>query len=466
MKEKVFKQSRLLFLLISLILLVGMLAACSSDSSSEDDQADLGEESETTDDGASAGADGEISGELEIQYFVGGYGDEWWKNVMEGFKEKYPNVEIIEHAGPDINTEMKTRWISNDPPDVVYIDGNGASETQMISDGQLMDLSDWVGDITLEDGTPLLDNFISPAEELSGGEIYSLPLVFDTWGVWYDNAWFQENGWEVPEDFDTWLASMEQIKEDTGIAPFITTGQYPQYFQRGVLYPAFAAAGGEELLNNLSDGVVEAWESDEALEVMKKVEAMVEAGLVDEGFAARSHTQTQMNFIMHETAYIPVGFWLPTEMAADTPDDFEYGFMPTPFNDSGDAMALVPDIRPVAIAKEAENPEAAKAFLEYVFTEENAQKFAESTGAIMNLKNVDLSGNENVPEFLKGINEMINNPGTIEVFNRNTPEGDDQKIAIDMTDELHLQIVEILMGNIDAEEFVQVMREKAEELRN
>ncbi|WP_286137394.1 extracellular solute-binding protein [Bacillus sp. 7894-2] len=445
-------------LIMALILVMGMLSACTSDSSSGDGK----EEGKKK----SGGADGEIAGELEIQYFVGGYGDGWWKSVIEGFKEKYPNVEIVEHAGPDINTEMKTRWISNNPPDVVYIDGNGSSETQMISDGQLMDLSDWAKDLKLEDGSPLLESFISPAEELDGGAIYTLPLVFDTWGVWYDNAWFQEKGWEAPKDFDSWLASMKQIKKDTGIAPFITTGQYPQYFQRGVLNPAFAAAGGEELLNDLSDGVVEAWESEEVMEVMKKVEAMVDAGMVDKGFAARSHTQTQMNFIMHENAYIPVGFWLPTEMKADTPEDFEYGFMPTPMNDDGDAMALVPDIRPVAIAKEAENPEAAKAFVEYLFTEENAQKFAESTGAIMNLKNVDLSKNEQVPEFLKGINDMINNPGSIEIYNRNTPEGKDQKISIEMTDELHVQIVELLMGRIDAEKFVQTMRDKAKELRN
>src|SRR5690606_15219660 len=149
-----------------------------------------------------------------------------------------------------------------------------------------MDISDWAKGLTLEEGTPLLDSFISPAEELDGGKIYSLPLVFDTWGIWYDSAWFDAQGWEVPNDFDSCLASMKQIKEEAGIAPFNTTGQYAQYIQRGVLNPAFAAAGGEQLLNDLADGVVEAWESEEVLAVMKKVEAIVDAGLVDSGFAA------------------------------------------------------------------------------------------------------------------------------------------------------------------------------------
>lgn len=341
----------------------------------------------------------------------------------------------------------------------------GSNETQMIKEGQLLDISDWVKDLVMEDGTPLLDSFISPPEELEGGAIYSLPLVFDTWGVWYDSIWFEEEGWEEPTDFESWMDSMEKIQEDADIYPFITTGQHAQYFQRGVLHPAFAAAGGEELLNDLANGVVEAWEREETLEVMKKVERMVEAGFVDPGFAARNHTQTQMNFLLHQNAYIPVGFWLPNEMKNDTPEKFEYGFVPTPMNNPGEPMALIPDLRPVAIASEAKNPEAAKAFVEFIFSEEYAQKFAESTGAIMNLKDVDLSGNDNVPEFLKNVNEMINNPGAIEVFKRYTPEGEDQEIAIEITEEIKLQIIEILMGRIDAEGFVEKMRDTSEKLR-
>ena len=468
MKQLLKGRGWLLFAIMLTLTL--FISACSSNDKEPDSTpTDKGttETDDTTSDGedVAEGSDGGLSGDFEIQYFVGGYGDSWWKEVIADFKAANPDLNIIEHAGPNINTEMNTRWISNDPPDVVYIDGAGANETQMIKEGQLMDISAWAQDIVMDNGTPLLDSFISPAEELEGGEIYSLPLVFDTWGVWYDSAWFGEKGWEVPGDFDSWLASMVKIKEDTDIAPFITTGQHAQYFQRGVLNPAFAAAGGEELLNDLANGVVEAWERAETLEVLKKVEKIVKAGLVDSGFAARNHTQTQMNFLLHQNAYIPVGFWLPNEMKNDTPEGFEYGFVPTPMNDPGDAMALVPDLRPVAIAKEAKNPEAAKAFVKFIFTEDYAQKFAESTGAIMNLSNVDLSANNNVQEFLKGINDMINNPGTVEVYKRYTPEGADQEIAIGITDELKLQIIEILMGRTDAEGFVQKMRDTAEKLR-
>ena len=254
----VSKGRKQIWFLVALMSLMLLLVACSSDEeSSSNTEEDSGTEQSTTpsDNTATENTGDSLSGTLEIQYFVGGYGDEWWKRVIGDFQKQHPDLEIVEHAGPNINTEMNTRWISNTPPDVVYIDGAGASETQMIAEGQLMDISEFAKSIKLENGTALLDSFISPAEEVDGGKMYSLPLVFDTWGTWYDSKWFEENGWEVPTDFDSWLSSMEKIKGDANIAPLVTTGQHTQYFQRGVLNPAFAAAGGEELLNGYTSGV-------------------------------------------------------------------------------------------------------------------------------------------------------------------------------------------------------------------
>src|SRR5690625_6497496 len=148
---------------------------------------------------------------------------------------------------------MRSRWVADNPPDVVYIDGAGSSETQMVEDGQLMNLSEWVEEIELEDGDKLVDRFIVEPGKFAG-EIYSLPLVFDTWGTWYDRALFEEKGYEVPTDFDHFMNSMETIKEEEGIDPFVTSVEHPYYFLRGMLNPAFGEIGGDELLADLTTG--------------------------------------------------------------------------------------------------------------------------------------------------------------------------------------------------------------------
>ncbi|PYZ92963.1 sugar ABC transporter substrate-binding protein [Salipaludibacillus keqinensis] len=400
------------------------------------------------DNAANENGEGDISGELEIQYFVGGYGDSWWKEVIGDFQEQYPDVTIIEHAGPNINDEMRSRWVSDDPPDVVYIDGAGSSETQMVDDGQLMNLTDWISDVETEDGSPLLDNLIvEPASY--GGEIYSIPLVFDTWGTWYDKASFEEEGYEVPTDFDSYMSTMGEIQDNEGISPFVTTGQHPYYFLRGVLTPAFGAAGGDELLHDIVTGEEGVWERDEVVATMEKVAEMQEAGYIDDGFGAYNHTQSQMNFLLGDNAFIPVGFWLPNEMANDVPDGFEFGFTPSPMQDAGEPFAIVPDLRPLAIAENASNPDAAKAFVEFVFTQEYATAFSEHTGAIMNLQGVDLSENENVPPYLIEANEMINDPDQVQIYHRPHP------MSADLETPLGNSLISLMLGDKTVEEFIE-----------
>ncbi|WP_146818502.1 ABC transporter substrate-binding protein [Alkalibacillus haloalkaliphilus] len=452
-----FKGQYLLVLMTVLFIIFAI--GCAPDEAPVDDGEP--DEEETTDDNGSSdeeATDGEVSGELEIQYFVGGYGDSWWKEVIEDFEAEYPGVEVVEHAGANINEEMRSRWVSGNPPDVVYIDGAGSSETQMVEDGQLMNLTEWAEGVELEDGSPLLDSFIAEPSTYDG-ELYSLPLVFDAWGTWYDMARFDEHGYEVPSDFNSFMSTMGDIQDNEGIEPFVTTGQHPYYFSRGMLYPAFAAHGGNELLADIIQGEDGAWETDEAVEIMENVQEMVEAGYVDSGLGALNHTQSQMNFLLHDNAFIPVGFWLPNEMAGDTPEDFQYGFIPSPMNPEGEPMAIVPDLRPLAIAEEAANPEAAKAFVEFVYSREYAELFSEHTGAIMNLEDVDLSNNPNVPEYLIQANDMINDPDQVQIYYMPHP------MSADLETPLSDSLVSLLLGNLTAEEFIEEAEEAAADYR-
>ncbi|GEN47051.1 hypothetical protein AHA02nite_28270 [Alkalibacillus haloalkaliphilus] len=455
--NNMFKGQYLLVLMTVLFIIFAI--GCAPDEAPVDDGEP--DEEETTDDNGSSdeeATDGEVSGELEIQYFVGGYGDSWWKEVIEDFEAEYPGVEVVEHAGANINEEMRSRWVSGNPPDVVYIDGAGSSETQMVEDGQLMNLTEWAEGVELEDGSPLLDSFIAEPSTYDG-ELYSLPLVFDAWGTWYDMARFDEHGYEVPSDFNSFMSTMGDIQDNEGIEPFVTTGQHPYYFSRGMLYPAFAAHGGNELLADIIQGEDGAWETDEAVEIMENVQEMVEAGYVDSGLGALNHTQSQMNFLLHDNAFIPVGFWLPNEMAGDTPEDFQYGFIPSPMNPEGEPMAIVPDLRPLAIAEEAANPEAAKAFVEFVYSREYAELFSEHTGAIMNLEDVDLSNNPNVPEYLIQANDMINDPDQVQIYYMPHP------MSADLETPLSDSLVSLLLGNLTAEEFIEEAEEAAADYR-
>lgn len=403
--------------------------------------------------------EGEISGDLEIQYFIGGYGDEWWNQVFADFEEEYPEVTIIPHGGPTIHEEMRSRWITNDPPDVVEIEGAGISESQMVADGQFMDLTDWLSTVELEDGSLLADRFIAPPNTYDG-VVYSVPLIYDNRGTWFDAAWFEQEGWDIPMDIEAWNASMATIKAETGVAPIATTGVYPTVFLTGVLYPAFAGAGGSELLNALIDGEEGAWSDPRVLDIMETVEGWVDDGFIDPGFAGLTHTQAQMNFLLHQNAYVPTGFWLPNEMRGDVPDGFEFGVIPTPFNEPGEKMTVVPEVKTIAVAEKAENPEAAKAFIEFIMTDEYARDFARLSGGMLNISGLDFSNSEDVPAYLQRANDILNDEELVQLEYMNHP------MHSDLSTPIGNALVSLLLGDSTAAQFVDAAEQAAAAYRS
>lgn len=449
---------------LGIVLCAAAAAGCSSGDAKTPDTAGQAPAAQTEAEGTAAenGAakgDGAVAGTLEIQYFVGGYGDVWWKWAIESFKDKYPEIEIVEHAGSDVNETMKPQWISGNPPDVVYIDGAGLSETEMARDDLLMDLTQWYETLTLEDGSSLKDNFLVMPSNFDG-TVYTLPLVFDTRGVWYDQKWLEDEGFQVPDSYDSWIASMEEIKAKKGIAPLGATGVYPSVFVKGVLYPAFVSEGGTELLLQLIDGEEGAWSSEGCKNVMKKVEEMQKKGLIDPNFAGLTHTESQMEFLSHGNAFVTTGLWLPKEMDGSIPEDFVFGMTPTPMNKAGEIMQVIPDIHPVAIAKEAKNPEAAKAFVAHLFSLEAANKMAELAGSMMNIKGVDYESNESVPFYLKTASDMISDSEQVELISLT------HAMSNDLMTPIGNELVSLMLGDITADEFCENAEAAAELYRS
>lgn len=402
-----------------------------------------------------AGETANISGDLEIQYFVGGYGSAWWEWIIQEFENQYPDVNVIVDAGSDINETMNTRWISNDPPDIVYLDGPSVSETTFVEDDMLLDITDWIQAITLEDGSALTDNFLVAPNNYDG-EIYAVPIIFDNRCVWYDAAEFEKNGWDVPTDYDEWLSVMQQIKEETGVAPLGSTGVYPSVFMKGVMYPAFADEGGKDFLMSLIDGEEGAWSSESTQNVMEKLQAFVDDGLIDPNFSGETHTESQMSFLNHGNYFVATGFWLPNEMKGSIPDDFSFGMIATPMNDSGTPSCTIPDIKTVGIAKNAKNVEAAKAFIEFIFTQESAVKMAEMAGTSLNLKNIDYSVSSSVPDYLITANEMLADESKTEIVCI------DHAMSTDLQTPIGDLINLFLMGEINAAEFCTQAEQAAE----
>ncbi|PLT45194.1 extracellular solute-binding protein [Paenibacillus sp. FSL W8-1187] len=348
---------------------------------------------------SATGGETKLSGDFTVQYFVGGYGDKWWKQVIADFKAANPDLNIKEEAGPQINTQNKPKWIAGTPPDFVYIDGPELNDRQMAEDGQLEDLTDWLQTATNVDGVKILD-LLAQQPPQYGGKTYNVPLVLNSWGIFYNKALFEKNGWTEPKDWDTFISSSEAIKA-AGTTPFIHTGKYPYYINSSFLFPAIVSANGNDykLLQDMGDSKVEAFKSPQVLEALGKIVELRDKGFIDKASVSINHTDSQMLFLQNKDAYIPNGLWLPNEMSKDVPADFKFGFIPSVTQKAGDKVVANTSTSTVAIAKNAKNKEAAKAFLQFIFSESQASKFAELSGAPSNIKG-DISSSA-APDFVK-----------------------------------------------------------------
>jgi len=403
------------------------------------------------------GAASAVSGDLEIQYFVGGYGDAWWKEMIAEFTKAYPEVNVKESAGSKINEQMRPRWIQGNPPDLVYIDGAGANERQMVEDGQLMDLTEWLKTAKNVDGEPILDHVIAAPDAYDGGTYYSIPLVFGSWGTFYDAAWFEQNGWDAPTDYESFLAIGERIQA-TGVSPYIHTGMYPYYIQGGLLNPAIVSANGDDasILKDMAELKPGVFRHEAVARALAQLVELRDKGYIDASSIALNHTDSQIQWLQHKAAFIPVGLWLENEMKKDVPEGFEFGFVPSITQAKGGKYVASSYTNTIAIAKKAKNPEAAKAFIEFVFKKQAALRWAELTGALMNWK-TDLDASQ-ASDVVKSAMKFYTSDQTVV-----TPVA---VIDKDVQKAIEDALVALLNGDITPEEWMERVEGTAEAVRN
>lgn len=361
---------------------------------------------------AETGESGKLSGDLELQLFAGGYGETFWKEAIDGFKKENPDINIITNIGPKVNDQMKTRWISGNPPDIVYVDGAGMPEAlpQLIKDGKIMDLKPWFETAKNADGNPIKENLINGVLRETDGKVYQAPYIFNSWGMFYDEKLLKDNGITPPTDFDSLVQAGEQLKSKN-VSALCYTGVYALYLLRGSVLAAVASEGGQQTIDDIMDLKEGVFLSPAFKKAIEKIKILADKRLIMDGCVAMNHTQSQMEWLKRKAAFIPNGLWLESEMKKDTPSDFSMRYTPSIFLEKGKKMVIFPDFIGLAVSSQTKNPEAAKAFLSYLYKESVIKRFVELNNTPTVFK-VNMSS-LNISETTKSVQKYITDPNVI-----------------------------------------------------
>ncbi|MEG0689219.1 MAG: carbohydrate ABC transporter substrate-binding protein [Hungatella sp.] len=327
-----------------------------------------------------------LEGTLKVAAFDGGYGTEMWKEVTDKFMANNPGVKIELTAEKNLEEVISPLMKAGDYPDIVYLATGRelALPETLIKDNAIMDITD-VLSMTVPGEKVTVGEKIVPGftdtlvtNPYNDGKTYLAPMFYSPCGLWYDAGLFETKGWEVPTTWDQMWALADTAKAD-GISLFTyPVAGYYDAFMFGLL----TEIGGADFYNkamNYTDGIWETPEATQAFELVGKLAQYMEPTTV--GNANKDNFKKNQQLVLDDKAlFMPNGNWIMTEMKdAPRADGFKWGFMALPaMKDGGDRCSFT-FFEQMWIPQQAENPELAKAFLAYMYSDEAAQIFAKAS---------------------------------------------------------------------------------------
>ncbi len=348
---------------IAAFMIVGALslAGCSGDGGKKDEPASGGE----------AAGSSDISGEITYGYWDDDQTPALKKNI-EDFNKLYPDVKVTLNQTPygQYWTKMQTQAESGTLPDVFWI--NGPNFELYASYGMVEPVTELIdsGKIDPSNYPDSLNNLYS-----IDGVQYAVPKDYDTIGLWYNKAIFEEAGVDLPTDDWTWddfttaandISSALADKNIYGVA-FMVGGQESYY---NTIYQA----GGEVIS---ADKKTSGFGSPEAIEGLQFWADLVESG-ASPTIQQLSDTSAPDRFASGKAAMIWDGNWaLAKYMESDHKDDIDVIGLP-----KGKERASIIHGLGYAVSKNSQNMEAAQAFQAFLGSEEAAKAQGELGGVI------------------------------------------------------------------------------------
>lgn len=388
------KKAKFASLALAAVLAAGALTGCGGGSSSVP---------------ASAGSTGAPAsgGEkqvIEIAVFEGGLGGEYWEQMMAAYQAEHPNVEFKSTISPKVGEIIRPRIVSGDAPDLlVMTDGDQSGLlVSLVKDKALLDITDVFEGPAYDGGAPLKDSILDGYLEskkyqpYGDGKIYIAPKDCGYCGLIYNKALFEEKGWAVPETWDEFFALGDAAKAE-GRALFTYQGIYPGYLEN-LLWPALADVVGQQGMDRIFNYEEGSFNNPEVIGVLANLQKIASGGYLMDGTLALNHTQSQTEMMQGHALFIPNGIWMINEMKdAPREDGFSYGLALAPTSEKGGTRYAYANYGQISIPKDAKNPEGAKDFLRFLYSDASVKAMAETSGTVMAVK----GGAELAKEYLE-----------------------------------------------------------------
>lgn len=342
-----------------------------------------------------AGGCGSASDDGKIQIEVVQYKPEaanYFSTVEDEFNATHDDIHLKISSPNDAMTILRTRFIREDYPDIIGIGGD-INYSYFVDAEILADVSNYKG---LQDINPAYLDIDEALELVPTDGTYAVPYVANAAGVLYNKDMFEEHGWEIPQNWEELIALCDEIKAE-GILPFYFgfkdtwTCLAPWNAMAVDLAPADTA-------KQVNRG--ETTFSTEYREVSEKYLKLLDYG-PDDPFAY-GYNDACTAFARGESAMYPIGSYAAPQILSVNPElNLDSFVMPACDDHEGNTLNSGIDLQ-FCVTADCPNKEAAYEVLNFLYEDENIQKYIDAQTAIPCKE-----GNFQLPSILDGMTEYI-----------------------------------------------------------
>lgn len=315
----------------------------------------------------------ENSGKVEIEILQ--YKPEaatYFDKVEEEFNATHDDIHLTIDSPNDASTIMRTRFIREDYPDIIGIGGD-INYSYYVDAGILADISDYKGVSQIKQA------YLDIAEELKivpTEGTYIMPYVANAAGILYNKDIFEEHGWEIPKSWDELIQLCDDIKAE-GLQPF--------YFGFKDTWTCLAPWNSiavdlapSDVCKQVNRG--ETTFTDEYREVAEKILELLQYG-PDNAFAY-NYNDACTAFARGEAVMYPIGSYAVPQILSVNPEmNIDSFVMPANENASENTLNSGIDLG-FCVTAACENKEAAYEVLDFLYADENIQKYIDDQNAI------------------------------------------------------------------------------------
>lgn len=316
----------------------------------------------------------------------------YFKTVEEEFNATHDDIHLTISSPNDATTILKTRFIREDYPDIIGIGGD-INYSYFLDADILEDVSGYEGMKDINEG------YLEIAEALEFVPVdgtYIVPYVANAAGILYNKDMFEEHGWQIPETWDELLALCDQIQAE-GVLPF--------YFGFKDTWTCLAPWNAMAVELAPADTTKQVNKGGttfaaEYRELSEKYIQLLDYG-PDDPFAY-GYNDACTAFARGESAMYTIGSYATPQILSVNPEMNIDSFVMPASDDKTDRTLNSGIDLGFCVMADCENKEAAYEVLNFLYADENIQKYIDDQNAVPCKK-----GNFELSSMLDGMVDFI-----------------------------------------------------------